>query len=420
LLRAALTGREAFVLDSHVPPLEGRFENMDGLGLYLHIPFCRQICPYCPYNKEIYRPEKARRYARAVMREIDSYARLMGDVPVTSFYIGGGTPTTMLSTGLEELLVHIYRSFNMACGIHMESHPNDLTYSGLKKIACLGVAHLSIGVEALQDRHLRALKRPYTAEEAKAAVSRATGMGFKCVNTDFMFALPGQAVEEAEQTAQELIELGVDQVAAYPLFTFPYTDWSVMEREPHISPPDIFRRRKMIGRIAGTFHNAGFDRTSVWAFTRPGAPRYCSVTVPRYLGLGAGGGSYLDDVLFFNTFDVDEYIAVMEKDRSPVALSMALSRRMQMAGWLYWRIYETRFRKSEFEKRFGDEFDRVFGKFTRIFAFAGLLNDRDGEIVLNERGAFWLHAMQDLFSIDYVSRLWGMSKHDPWPEAVVL
>jgi oxygen-independent coproporphyrinogen-3 oxidase len=93
---------------------------------------------------------------------------------------------------------------------------------------------------------------------------------------------------------------------------------------------------------------------------------------------------------------------------------------MQMAGWLYWRIYETRFRKSDFRKRFGEDFDRVYGFFTRIFATLGLLSDEGDEVELNDRGAYWLHALQDLFSIDYVSKLWGISKQDPWPKRVVL
>jgi coproporphyrinogen III oxidase-like Fe-S oxidoreductase len=419
-LRTLLTGHEVFVLDDRVPQLAGRFDGLDGLGLYLHIPFCRQICPYCPYNKELYRPETALRYAKAVIKEIENYARLIRDIPITSFYIGGGTPTTMLFSGLEEILNQIYCSFKMQCEIHMESHPNDLTERNLARIASLGVAHLSIGVEALQDHHLETLSRPYTVDQARAAVSRAVDMGFTCVNADFMFALPAQTQEEVEQTASELIALGVDQVAAYPLFSFPYTRWFALQKESKFTLPDILQRRRMFKKIERSFRRAGYERTSVWAFTRRGIPKYCSVTVPRYIGLGASGGSYLDDVLYFNTFNVNEYIAALERGGSPIGLSMELSRRMQMAGWLYWRIYETRFRKSDFQKRFGEDFDLVYGFFTGIFANLGLLRDEGDEVELNDRGAYWLHALQDLFSIDYVSKLWGISKQDPWPRRVVL
>jgi coproporphyrinogen III oxidase-like Fe-S oxidoreductase len=93
------TGLEEVVLESRVPSYEelcGKFRDIHEMGLYLHIPFCEQICPYCPYNKTIYDRELASRYARAIVQEIDCYAGIAGNKPVTSFYIGGGTPTTML------------------------------------------------------------------------------------------------------------------------------------------------------------------------------------------------------------------------------------------------------------------------------------------------------------------------------------
>jgi hypothetical protein len=93
---------------------------------------------------------------------------------------------------------------------------------------------------------------------------------------------------------------------------------------------------------------------------------------------------------------------------------------MQMAGWLYWRIYETRFRKGDFSQRFGRDFDEVYGRYMRPLRALGFVKDDGDKIVLSDEGAFWLHALEDLFSIQYVSRLWGTSKEEPWPERVNL
>ena len=120
-VRRLLTGEKGVALENRVPSreeLRDKFEDIDELGLYLHIPFCRQICPYCPYNKELYRPEVARRYARAVVKEIDFYADIVGKRPVTSFYIGGGSPTTMLEDGLEDVVEHIFDVFGKAADVH--------------------------------------------------------------------------------------------------------------------------------------------------------------------------------------------------------------------------------------------------------------------------------------------------------------
>lgn len=176
-------------LERKIPDLADHFQGIDEFGLYVHIPFCRQICPYCPYNKEVYHCEVAERYATAVIREVDLYSELFGMKPVTTFYIGGGTPTTMLHAGLDKILNHVYGTFNMQCEVHMESHPNDLSQENLKTIKSLGVAYLSIGVEALQDHHLKTLSRPYTVEQVRAAISRAVRAGFKMRQRGLHFCL---------------------------------------------------------------------------------------------------------------------------------------------------------------------------------------------------------------------------------------
>jgi oxygen-independent coproporphyrinogen-3 oxidase len=423
LLLRLLTGERALVLTSAVPSREtlcAKLEEIEAIGLYLHIPFCEQICPYCPYNKELYQEHLATRYVAAVKAEMDFYAKIVGKKPVTSLYIGGGTPTTLLDRGLGEMIEHLGQVFNLQCDIHTESHLNHLSADNLSRIKALGVQHLSLGVEALFDRHLKFLGRPYTAEEAKQAVRRAVAAGFQCVNVDVMFALPGQICAEIEETGRELVKLGVDQVAAYPLFRFPYTPLGKAGRPRNHVLGESLRRRRMLRILEKTFYQAGYERTSVWAFTRRGVPRYCSVTVPLYVGLGASGGSYLKDVFYLNTFDVAEYIQAMEKHGRAVALSVELTERMQRAGWLYWRIYETKFAKNDYQERFGEDLDRAYGRYFQFLRLLGFLKDDGERIALTDRGSFWLHAGEDILSIDYISKLWGASRRNPWPDKVVL
>jgi oxygen-independent coproporphyrinogen-3 oxidase len=422
-IRRLVTKEKDLALEDRIPSLEElskKFENIENFGIYLHIPFCEQICPYCPYNKEIYTAEKAEAYTKAVVKEIDFYSKVAGDTPVTSFYIGGGTPTTMLQTGLLDIVEHIFHALNIECDVHTESHVNHMTGENLKLIEALGVKHLSIGVEALQDKHLNTLGRPYTAEKAKAAVELAVNNGFECFNADLMFALPDQSISEIVQAAQTLIDMGVDQVATYPLFRFPYTKMGAESDESNYHISTIFKRRKILASLENIFYDNGFVRSSTWAFTRSGTERYCSVTVPLYVGLGASGGSYLKDIFYLNTFNVSEYINAMENEKPPIALSVDLSEQTQMAGWFYWRIYETEFRRSDFKDRFGKELDKVYGKFLKPLPLIGFSKDVGNKIKLTGRGAYWLHALEDIFSIDYVGKLWGTSKQNPWPKKVTL
>jgi oxygen-independent coproporphyrinogen-3 oxidase len=94
---------------------------------------------------------------------------------------------------------------------------------------------------------------------------------------------------------------------------------------------------------------------------------------------------------------------------------------MQMAWWLYWRVYETQFKRSTFNNKFGKEFNEIYGKYFKLFSCLGLVKNDDGnEVTLSDKGTFWLHALEDLFSLDYISKLWGTSKQEPWPEKVIL
>ena len=400
--------------------IEEKFEDIKEFGIYLHIPFCNQICPYCPYNKEIYNKDVSENYVKAVKKEIDTYASFLKNKPVTTFYIGGGTPTTMLNNGIDEIINHIYKQFNMNCYIHMESHPNHLTKENLNTIEAMGVKYLSIGVESLQDKHLKAIERPYTVSEVKKTVERALGRNFECVNIDYIFDLPGQTKTEIEQAGKDIIKMGVDQIATYPLFKFPYTKLGKEFQKKRNAVATMFRRRSLLKIFENIFYDSGYERSSVWAFTKKGLEKYCSVTVPLYLGLGASGGSYLKDVFYVNTFKVNEYIKAVNKGKSPAALSIDLSEDMQMAAWLYWRIYETKFKKSDFQNRFHTSFDKIYGKHMKLMNRLGYINNGSDQISLSDRGTYWIHAFEDFFSIDFINKLWGTSKNNPWPDKVLL
>jgi oxygen-independent coproporphyrinogen-3 oxidase len=400
--------------------LEEEFEEIKEIGLYLHIPFCNRICPYCPYNKELYTEAKATQYTEALKREIDIYASIMGNKPVTSFYIGGGTPTSILNKGLEDILSHVRDRLNIQCDIHLESHPNHLSMDNLRHIKALGVEYLSVGVEALQDHHLENIKRNYTVDEAKSAIERAMKMDFECVNIDFMFDLPDQTPQEIEDAARQIIEMNVDQVATYPLFNFEYAHLKNSYLKKRKALPTMFRRRKLLKILEDHFYPNDYYRSSVWAFTKEGVDKYCSVTVPLYLGLGASGSSYLNNRFFVNTFKVKDYVESLKQGSLPIATHIALNDEMQMVGWLYWRIYETKFSKAQFEQRFGVDFDDKYGFYMRKLAQLGYLKDEDGVITLTDRGTYWIHAFEDYFSINYINKLWGTLRNEPWPESIVV
>jgi len=417
------TGQNEIVFRNNIPSSElliEKFSEINELGIYLHIPFCDRICPYCPYNREVYNKETAKKYVHAIKKEIDTYASVIGNKAITSFYIGGGTPTTMLGKGIDEIINHIYKHFNMNCNIHMESHPNHLTFENLNAIEDMGVKYLSVGVEALQDKHLKVLERPYTVKEVKKNIEKAVSRNFECVNIDYIFDLPEQTPSEIEQAGNDMVNLGVNQIATYPLFHFPYTRLGKEFHKKRNAISTMFRRRKFLKILEDIFYESDYERSSVWAFTKKGVDKYCSVTVPLYLGLGASGSTYLKDIFYVNTFSVSEYIKAINEEKTSIALSIDLSEEMQMAGWLYWRIYETKFNKSDFLNRFDIGFDEKYEKQMKILNRMGYLKNGEEQIKLSNKGIYWIHAFEDYFSINYINKLWGTSKYDPWPKKIIL
>jgi len=194
-----------------------------------------------------------------------------------------------------------------------------------------------------------------------------------------------------------MASLGIQQAATYPLFRFPYTRFGRGSNNNSNALQTMFRHRKLLKILEGIFYDFGYERSSVWAFTKKGIDKYCSVTVPSYLGLGASGGSYLKNMFYVNTFNVGEYIQAIEKGNSPIALSIDLSEEMQMAGWLYWRIYETKFNKSDFLNRFSRSFDSKYGRHMKILDQIGFLRNGEEQITLTDKGTYWIHAFEDFF-----------------------
>ncbi|MCG6535359.1 MAG: radical SAM protein, partial [Syntrophales bacterium LBB04] len=215
-------------MKASMPPLP---ENMRRAGLYLHIPFCRNLCPYCPYNRINYDEDLFNKFENAVLEEINIYAQSLTHCNFISLYIGGGTPTINMP-GLIRILNHLKNTFKLSCDISIELHPSNMDNECLKELKGLGVTMLSIGVESTSDHVLKSIGRNHDGKTALNALQRAKETGFDSINADLMFALPDQTLTDWENDVRNVLNEGVDQISTYPLFSFPYSD---LGKEQHIS-----------------------------------------------------------------------------------------------------------------------------------------------------------------------------------------
>jgi len=398
------------------PPADWAPPRVGRTSLYLHVPFCRNACPYCPYTKVSYRPELVAPYVRAALAETDRWADAVGPAEVTSVYIGGGTPTLTLES-VARIVARMRERFRVTGAVCIETNPADVDDDLVGRLHEAGVSLVSLGVESFHARHLATIGRGYQPDVAEEALFRLAHGGFAGVNADIMFALPGQTAGEVVADLERAEELGADQVTVYPLFTFPYTTVGEYRRLAGVGMPGLAARHAHYRAVAAWARRRGFERVSVWSFRCGDAPRYSSVTRDGYLGIGPGAGSHLPDGFVLDTFDLTAWMDALAAGRSPIALRMPFAGHLSGWWWLYWRFYDTRIPMTALAGELGDDAAKA-RRWLRAIEAAGLARREDGALVLTDAGAFWLHLAQNHFALAYVDALWTAGRRDPWPPAV--
>jgi putative oxygen-independent coproporphyrinogen III oxidase len=261
------------------------------LGLYVHFPWCTRKCPYCDFNSHAVTgelPEDA--YVAQLLRDLDDDLTLLDSPPpLTSIFLGGGTPSLFTAESMDTLLTGIQQrlSFDPAIEITLEANPGTTDYEKFSGYVDVGINRLSIGVQSFNNQQLTALGRIHSADEAQRAFTVARQAGFTNINIDLMHGLPGQSVAAAMSDLRQAIELGPEHVSWYQLTIEPNTSFY---NKPPVLPDD-----DQLWEIYSTgltlLAAAGYSRYEVSAFSQPGKPGAHNLNYWQfgdYLGVGAG------------------------------------------------------------------------------------------------------------------------------------
>jgi oxygen-independent coproporphyrinogen-3 oxidase len=302
------------------------------LGLYIHIPFCRQRCDFCAFYLEVYREAPAARFVAALKQEISLYAAQAGweTRSLHSLYLGGGTPTVLGSDRLIDVLNHVRRAFILShdCEITVEAHPATVSYPDLHRLADAGVTRMSFGAESMQDDELTLVGRPGLSRETVAAVSHAREAGFHNINLDLMYGLPGQSVSSWLDTIERCLDLDPAHLSCYALTIEAGTklDRDIAHRRR--PAPDEERQVMMDEAAQDLLRSHGYERYEISNYARPGhACRHNLLywTGGEYLGLGPSAQSFMDGQRFGNAASLTAYHAALEEQRLPLTEQAALS-----------------------------------------------------------------------------------------------
>ncbi len=420
-MRKLFLGSQGPLIFSPVnPTTQIEFPALKKIDLYIHIPFCKSACPYCPYNKIHYDKTLTQPYLNALLAEIDHYHNIFGRLEIPSIYIGGGTPTTLLDE-LGLVIQKIHDKFLVTGDICIETSPTDLLgrEQSIQKLASYGISRISLGVQSFNDKHLQLIGRGYKSSILYPIIERLLAYNFKTVNLDLMFAMPNQTIDEAMEDLQTAFNAGVNQITLHSMFSLPYSTAGKYLKMANINAPSFSIRRKMYKEIHNFCIKNGFERDTVWIFKRGDGPRYSSVARENYLGIGAGAVSHLPGMFFLNTFVAKVYIAANLNHQSAIALKMNFSDEMTQYCWLYWQFYNTFIPKKELRERFGTHNKKIIILF-KILKTTGLCRETDTNYELTESGAFWFCLTQKKLVIDPMNNVWSTAMKDPWPQEIRL
>jgi coproporphyrinogen III oxidase-like Fe-S oxidoreductase len=359
--------------------------------LYLHIPFCEELCPYCSFNRTLYKEDVCRRYFRALRAEVLLYKQR--NYNFSGVYIGGGTPTILIDE-LEETIALIRATFPVR-EISVETNPNHLNPKYLDPLRRAGIDRLSVGVQSFDDGLLRAMDRykKYGSGKEIAQRLKASKSLFPTLNADMIFNFPTQTEKSLESDLEIITDSGLDQVTFYPLMVSESTRSLVQKT---LGSVDFRKEEHFYKKIAARLVPP-YRFSSVWCFSRQDSmpdsipdsiiDEYI-VNYSNYAGLGSGSIGYIDGICYANTFDIEEYIRLVNSGEIPVMASRKFGMKEQVRYEFLMSIFGMSLDLKVLRDRFGKDFDNHIWHIILPFYLAGALRYDSGKLYPTPRGRY--------------------------------
>jgi oxygen-independent coproporphyrinogen-3 oxidase len=360
-------------------------------GLYLHIPFCARRCAYCDFNTYEGLEALIPSYVAALSADLARSALGDDGAALKSVFFGGGTPSLLPPELVAELLLRVRQAFPRAQALEasLEANPGAVEASSFKALRRAGINRLSLGVQASQDRALKALGRIHDSAQAERAVRLAQEAGFERLSVDLMFGLPGQSMQEWQQSLDWALGLGLSHISFYGLSVEPGTRFHALQAQGRLELPEEGLQADMYLAGVARLAAAGLVRYEISNFAKPG--QACQHNRLYWLnrdtlGLGAGAWSFLKGERFGRTRDPKAYVQELAKgpasrqecqrlkglaSRGEAAyLRLRLAEGVDLAGW---------------EQEFQRSWDSDFNGQTSALLAKGLLQRQEARLFIPDQ-----------------------------------
>jgi menaquinone C8-methyltransferase len=371
-------------------PPPGKAGQNDWASLYVHIPFCRTLCPFCCFNRYLYDEKKARQYFANLKKEVEMYAAR--GFKFSDVYFGGGTPTVIMDE-LLSFLDFLKKQFKIN-QISIETTPREVDGEILAALQKAGVNRLSIGVQSFDNDLVRAMGRLVgTGEEAVEKLKMAQGK-FDTVNADFIFNFPTQTIAQFEKDIAIFKSLGLDQATFYPLMPSPHKK-TKLERK--FSRVDTAREKEFYDIILREMAGAGYKASTAWCFSK--GKRIIDeyiIDYDDYVGVGAGSVGFLNSDFFVNTFSLERYDELIAAGKLPLVSWRRLSEREHLRYYMLTKLFGMALDPERFKKRFTGSVNGKLRWDMAFFCMAGLVKGNQS-IEVTRKGMYTVCTMQKEF-----------------------
>lgn len=337
---------------------------MKGISLYIHIPFCIQKCGYCDFLSFPSREINKKEYLNSLHREMQAYSTWIKE-PITTIFIGGGTPSTLSAEELEQLFVDIADCFEVEeqAEISMEVNPGSMSaehYYWLQEKKRIN--RISIGLQTTKNHLLKSLGRIHSYEEFLMTYHQLRKSGINNINVDLMFALPEQSVDDWKESLHEIALLKPEHISAYSLILEEGTAFFKLHEQGKLLLPSEEEERQMYTDTWEILARMGYIQYEISNYAKPGYA--CSHNLGywqdrEYIGIGLGASSYLGGVRYENTSDYSAYLKGTLTPR--ITMEASKDRRLEERFFLGLRVLEG-ISLSRLKDEFDDPLKRVYQK----------------------------------------------------------
>ena len=363
------------------------------VSLYVHVPFCTALCPFCTFHRVPFRESRARGYFAALRDELKLYHR--AGYAFGSLYVGGGTPTSAPGELVET--IGLARELFGMSEISVETNPTDLRPDVLEPLAGAGVRRLSVGVQSFDDRLLRAMERydHYgSSAEIVERVNAAAG-SFATLNVDLMYNLPNQDLASLERDLDVVLGLASNQVSFYPLMTA-HSSAAKIRRSMGAAGPS--RVHEFYGRFLARLRPA-YQPQSAWCFSRTAAAidEYV-VDADDYVGIGSGAFSYLDGTLYATTFSLTHYTERVGRGLTGITGMRVFATEDRIKNAFLTGLFGLELPKARVRARWGNEFEDQLGWALDAMRAIGAVTEFSEAWRLTDRGMYlWVLMMAEFY-----------------------